>query len=351
MPCNAPDMSPLTHPLPVRPWARDDVPLVWRSDTCVEMGWPPHQVRVDGVDHAHIGWLLGLQGQCATDIAIGDGVERGLRQATLRQLLAVGVRCGLVDDAGAMPDSLRDAPLHMRDLMAGDIAAARHLHGGTDEARAVIDRRRSAEVAIQGSGPLADVVAMVLTCAGVGSVVHDTVTHSASRRHRRSAADRACHVLCDSAHPDAASDADAMALDIPHLAVSATGSHAVVGPLVLPGRTSCLRCRDLHLADADPSWSRLAVQWSGRRPGPVAAGVAHLSGAWAALHALAVIDAGTREVTAPAVNAAMIVTLADAAIRRESRPPHPLCGCLWPESGRGASPRARRGGTNSGRTS
>ena len=94
-------------------------------------------------------------------------------------------------------------------------------------------------------------VALVLTSAGVGNVVHDRAVHSASKRHRRSTLDRVCHVLCDSAHPDAAADPDAMALDIPHLAVTVAGASAVIGPLVIPGRTSCLRCRDLHLADAE----------------------------------------------------------------------------------------------------
>jgi len=325
--------------LPSRPWTRDDVPLVWRSDTCVEMGWPPHSMRIDDVDPSHLGWLLALQGDHDVDHAISSGAEQGLRPALMRRLLDTAVRCGLVDDAGAMPLSLRDAPLHVRDHLASEVAAVRHLHGGTEHAREVIDRRRSAEIAVQGASPVADAVALVLTSAGIGNVVQEGVVHSASKRHRRTALDRVCHVLCDLPHPDTAADPDAMALDIPHLAVAVTGTCAVIGPLVLPGRTSCLRCRDLHLADADPAWPRVAVQWSSRRPGPAAAGLAHLAGAWAALQALALVDAGPRGVHVPTLDGALVVRLPGADVSRASRPPHPLCGCLWPETG---SSHARR---------
>ena len=298
---------------------------------------------MDDVDPAHIAWLLGLHGERELADALALGRERDLRPQLMRRLIRAGVRSGLVDDASRMPESLRDVPVHVRDLIAPDVTAARHLHGGTPQARDTIDRRQRAEVAIQGSGPVAEAVALVLTCAGVGNVARDRAAHSGSKRHRRATHQRACHVLCDTAHPDAAADPDAMALDIPHLAVAVTGARAVIGPLVIPGRTSCLRCRDLHLADGDDTWPRAAVQWAARRPGPAAAGLAHLSGAWAALHALAVIDAGPAEVQAPAIDAALIVSLPGAVVEVESRPPHPLCGCLWPETGSG-HPRHRRVG-------
>ena len=325
--------------LPARPWARDDVPLVWRSDTSVEIGWPPRATRIDEVDREHVAWLLGLHGERDLASALADGAADGLRPGLMRRVLVAAMHCGLVDDAGAMPQTLRDVPLHVRDRMASEIVAVRHLHGGTSRAREVIDRRRSAEIAIQGGGPVADAVALVLTSAGIGNVVREGAVHSGSRRHRRTALDRMCHVLCDSAHPDAAADPDAMALDLPHLCVAVAGTRAAIGPLVLPGRTSCLRCRDLHLADADPDWPRVAVQWSARRPGPVAAGLAHLAGSWAALQALALVDAGPESVRVPTLDAALIVSMPAAEVSREHRPPHPLCGCLWPETGSGRAPR------------
>src|SRR5207302_826727 len=43
-----------------------------------------------------------------------------------------------------------------------------------------------------------------------------------------------------------------------HLAVRLGAVGGVVGPLVVPGHTSCLRCADLHRRDRDPAWHALA---------------------------------------------------------------------------------------------
>ena len=51
---------------------------------------------------------------------------------------------------------------------------------------------------------------------------------------------------------------------VAHLPTVVDGSHAVVGPLVLPGVTSCLRCADLHRCERDPAWPALAIQLAGR---------------------------------------------------------------------------------------
>jgi len=41
---------------------------------------------------------------------------------------------------------------------------------------------------------------------------------------------------------------------VPHLVVRAEEAIGVVGPLVLPGRWTCLRCVDLSKAARDPAW-------------------------------------------------------------------------------------------------
>ena len=319
----------------LRPWARSDVPLVWRSDSCIEMGWPPRQVRVDNVDAAHVAWLLGLHADATMAEALKAGRSAGLAPSSMRSLVRAAAHCGLLDDASALPEALRDTPLAVRDALACDIAAARFIYG--PQAHTVINQRRAATVAVNGSGLLADVVVEVLTSAGIGSIVRERSLHSGSRRHRQSAARHACHVVCDAAHPDAASDVDSLALEIPHLSVSAAAGQAVIGPLVVPGRTSCLRCRDLHLADADPTWSRAAVQWSARKPASVAGGLAYLAGSWAALQVLALVDAGPHHVSVPTLDGALVITLPAAQPTWEARPAHPLCGCRWPHTGRGMS--------------
>ncbi len=48
--------------------------------------------------------------------------------------------------------------------------------------------------------------------------------------------------------------------DQPHLLVRSLGDAAWVGPLVIPGRTSCVRCADLTRRDADPDWPIVLAQ-------------------------------------------------------------------------------------------
>jgi bacteriocin biosynthesis cyclodehydratase domain-containing protein len=111
----------------------------------------------------------------------------------------------------------------------------------------------------------------------------------------------------------------------PHLQVSVEGAGAVIGPLVIPGETSCLRCCDLHRTDRDPAWPALAVQLSVRSrhrlptDGALCVAVAGLS----ALQALAHLDGedpATRDGT-------LELHLPDWRLRRRSWPPHPACPC------------------------
>ena len=57
---------------------------------------------------------------------------------------------------------------------------------------------------------------------------------------------------------------------IPHLAVLAGEAIGVVGPLVIPGRTSCLRCLDYIRASKDPAWPLILAQLATRQPDPPA---------------------------------------------------------------------------------
>ena len=53
---------------------------------------------------------------------------------------------------------------------------------------------------------------------------------------------------------------------VTHLLVRVVETTAIVGPLVVPGRTSCLRCHDLHRTDRDPAWPRSWPRSSAIRP-------------------------------------------------------------------------------------
>lgn len=71
--------------------------------------------------------------------------------------------------------------------------------------------------------------------------------------------------------------------DVPHLPVSFESGRVTVGPLVLPGDTACLACRDAHATDLDPAWPLLHAQMIDRDPGPLRAAQVAEAGRLAAL--------------------------------------------------------------------
>ena len=126
-------------------------------------------------------------------------------------------------------------------------------------------------------------------------------------------------------------DLDAFAvldhLALPHLAASVRELTGIVGPLVLPGRTSCLHCQELHRADRDPSWPSLSLQFhrvtAGQRcPATLAAMVA----ATAAVQVLAYLDGDEP----PTIEGSLEVALPDWQLRRRSWRRHPECPCALP---------------------
>lgn len=71
--------------------------------------------------------------------------------------------------------------------------------------------------------------------------------------------------------------------DIPHLPVSFEPGRVSVGPLVIPGVSACLACRDAQEMDRDPAWPLLHTQMIGRDPGPVRAAQVAEAGRLAAM--------------------------------------------------------------------
>jgi hypothetical protein len=104
-----------------------------------------------------------------------------------------------------------------------------------------------------------------------------------------------------------------------------------VGPFVLPGRSSCLRCADLHRSDRDPGWPAVAAQL-GAVPARTACDVAlaTLVAAQAALQVLCLIDGGPLP---PTVGGTLETRLPAGVTRRRGWAVHPACGCSWPRAG------------------
>jgi hypothetical protein len=123
---------------------------------------------------------------------------------------------------------------------------------------------------------------------------------------------------------------------VPHLAVWAGEAIGIVGPLVRPGRSACLRCVDLRKAEGDPQWPKILAQATFARVRPQACDtvLAAMTATLTSAQALALIDrgqgvhgAGPPPDVPVTVNGTLEVVLPDWRWRRRTWLPHPACAC------------------------
>jgi hypothetical protein len=112
--------------------------------------------------------------------------------------------------------------------------------------------------------------------------------------------------------------------DQPHLFIRVRPGGVLVGPLVLPGRTVCLRCTDLTRRDADPAWPTLLQQLCRSRV-PVTPVLASWAASVASTQALSLLGGAHPETC----GATLEITAPDYRTRWRSWPLHPGCGCGW----------------------
>ncbi|GAA1001504.1 hypothetical protein GCM10009551_073660 [Nocardiopsis tropica] len=147
-------------------------------------------------------------------------------------------------------------------------------------------------------------------------------------------------LLTDALSPDPVLVRRLMHGRVPHLPVVVRDGAGVIGPLVLPGATACLRCLDHTRTDADPGWPTLACQLFGRS-GRATPQVLRMTAAVAALQVEAVAVGGSSDpADAPAdaggdtavqgdgpavLGCTLEVERCGIAVRRWLM--HPSCGC------------------------
>jgi bacteriocin biosynthesis cyclodehydratase domain-containing protein len=161
--------------------------------------------------------------------------------------------------------------------------------------------------------------------AGVDRAVHRVARETRTGDDPRRLPDLA--VLAG--RPDPVDVAELMRGRVPHLAVRAEEAIGVVGPLVEPGRSACLRCADLARTARDSAWPLILAQ-AGGPDGPATSPqacdtvLAAATAALAAAQALAFIDRaappGTR-------NGTLEVVLPDWQWHRRTWSPHLACTC------------------------
>ncbi|MFD5794509.1 TOMM precursor leader peptide-binding protein [Streptomyces diastatochromogenes] len=356
----------------------------WRDLNTVQFGMTPaHAMTLGPMDTATGSFLELLNGTRALPLLHEEGRRMDLQEDHVDTLLDRLARAGLLDDTrggGPAADTLREKT-DVLERLRPDLAS---LSLSTPEPGGALGRlaaRRSLRVQVRGAGRVGAVLASVLSGAGVGEVDvrdvgrvepwdvapgglpaeslrerRDTAARAAVRRaapdrpprHTGSARSARCGteepglslvILTPrddvAVHtPDPFAAEPLMASGTPHLYAGVVEGTGVVGPLVLPGETSCAGCLHQDRTDRDPAWPRLVAQWrsgKARRVGACDLALATTVAGLAAAHALAFLDgaspssAGARwETSLPGLN-------------WRSRPvqPHPACGCGAAERGKG----------------
>jgi hypothetical protein len=368
----------------MRPIINPGLRRLWRDSATLQLG----------VDAGHAIVLSGVGSDAAGVLELLDGTRTRaqlLAEATApgRELVALLEAEGVLDDAAADPLGSTNPPALERDRLAPDRASLSLRTDGPRGARTALRRRRASIVRVRGAGRVGAHVATLLAAAGVGSVIVDDAGVARPSdtapgglrlddvgRPRSVAAGRAIARACRPPAPrrrpatpvrpdlvvitptgppvaDADEATDLERAMVPHLIAGVRETTGVVGPLVLPGRSSCLGCQHLHRTDRDPAWPLLVAQLT-RRPDvgvdPCDVTLAALVSALAAMQALELIDAGLgangdrRSVTdvtgraAPAtfptaalpatVDGTLELALPSWRVRRRSWPVHPDCSCV-----------------------
>jgi bacteriocin biosynthesis cyclodehydratase domain-containing protein len=197
------------------------MPVLVRPDGVVQVGWDPRRAML-------VEPPAGLTAPALADLL--RTMQSGASADELEQL----ARNRGIDDPSTLTD-LVDS------LVAGGVAAATPPH------------TRSASIRIHGRGPLSDLLASALRCSGA-RVRQSRLKHAGATKQTDLV------VLADSLVADPHVLRELHEAKIPHLPVRVRDGTGLVGPLVIPGVTSCLGCADLYRSDRDAAWPAVAAQ-------------------------------------------------------------------------------------------
>lgn len=272
-------------------------PVLLRPDGTVQVGWDPQR-------------------------AVLVQPPRGLTPAGLAAVL----RCMQTPStvAALQDEAARHGPVdaaQLDDLIAA-LVQARVAVCDTGARRP----RRAVSLRVHGRGPLSDLLVESLRCSGA-------VVRRSSHPHAAvSTAGTDLVVLADYLVAEPRLVRELHAQRVPHLPVRVRDGTGVIGPLVLPGRTSCLGCADLHRRDRDAAWPAVAAQLRDTvahtdRATVLATVALALSQVEQVIAAVRGLAPGRHLAPPPTLNATLEVDLSTGSIMTRRWARHPLCDC------------------------
>jgi bacteriocin biosynthesis cyclodehydratase domain-containing protein len=338
---------------------------VWHDRDTLQIGVDPRRaVALTGLGQAAA--VIGLlDGSRDREAVIATATAHGIPAEAVSRVLGLLAAAGLLDDFPAWAQAGLSEQVRAR--LAPELATASLAYADGDGGARVLARRRAAFVRVHGAGRVGAGLASFLAASGVGHVACTDpapaepadlspggLTAADLGEPRQEGAVRAIA----RAAPEASTGDDGAAPDlailvwpalpdlagrlvtdrVPHLAVRTDEAIGVVGPLVQPGRSACLRCVDLRKAEADPAWPKVLAQAALARVSPAACDtvLAAMTATLAAAQALAYLDRvrpGAHPAGGPVtVNGTLELVLPGWQWRRRTWLPHPACGCgAWRE--------------------
>ncbi len=319
----------------MRPALRTGLQPLWRDRDTLQIGVDPRRaVALTGMDGA--GEVIALlDGSRDREQLVAMATARGLPPDVTERILVLLAAAGVLVDFPAA--ALRSLPDELREQLVPELASASLSGQDCDGGAQVLARRADTTVQVCGTGRVAATITDLLTSSGIAARCGpadgllppaDAQRRSAQRQpaQRQPAQQRPdLAVLVGRQRPEVT--AGLQRARLPHLAVSASEAIGIVGPLVRPGVTACLRCLDLTRAERDPAWPLLLAQLTGRDGDPVACGAA-LATAVAAQAAVQVLAVADRTPQAEATAGGTLeLVLPGWQWRRRTWRPHPACTC------------------------
>jgi bacteriocin biosynthesis cyclodehydratase domain-containing protein len=261
------------------------LPVLLRPDGAVQVGWSPRR-------------------------AVLIRPPRGLTAAGLAAVLRA------MHSPVPLSDLQRQAGEELGDLIAELVTAGVVTQGGRQRPG------RSASIRVHGRGPLSELLVEALRCSGA-RVKQTSQSHAAVTSD-----DADLVVLSDNLVADPRMLRDLHGQGVAHLAVRVRDGTGLVGPLVVPGVTSCLACADLHRRDRDAAWPAVAAQLRDTvgvadRATLLATAALALSQINRVIGAVRGSDGGPPQ----ALNATLEFDVHAGSIVARQWPKHPLCSC------------------------
>ncbi len=341
-------MHPVLHPA---------LSQVWRDTGTLQIGITPGRALVlGGLGPVEIAVLKAMNGLHDLSALRAVAIECGGDAASADRLVDTLLSAGAAVDGPAVPAETE--PEQRQRRLEPDRASLALVERTSDAGAASMASRARRRVDVLGSGRVGAAIARLLAAAGIGEVCVDDPApatpadvcpgglgpRSTGAPRQRAVDDLIRADLPVPAALPGAGEPDLVVLapvtghgrelaqrllaeGVAHLVVQVVEITGIVGPLVLPGISSCVRCHDLHRTDRDPGWP-LVLDRSAQAPARVTPCDVALAAAVAGLAAMQVLN-HLDGFGVAAVDGTIEVSLPHALPRRRTWSPHPACGCTW----------------------